>query len=52
MFINASEFPSWYINMGEQTTGRGTQVYSYKCHIFINKIVTIVTTSVYVNKVH
>ena len=30
MFIYASTFPIWYILMKRQTSGRGTQVNSYK----------------------
>ena len=39
-----SGFPNWYIVMRGQTYGRGKQVYSYNCHIFVDKTATIVTT--------
>ena len=34
--------------MRGQTSSRAGQVYSYKCHKFVNNIVAVLTTSVYV----
>ena len=47
-FIYVSGFPSWYILMRGQTSGRGTQVNSYKSHIFVDNITVVVTTSAYI----
>ena len=46
MFIEVSRFPDGYLVMRGKTSGRGIQVYAYKCHIFVDKITTVVTTSV------
>ena len=46
MFIEVSRFPDGYLFMRGKTSGRGIQVYAYKCHIFVDKITTVMTTSV------
>ena len=43
-----SGFPSWYILISWQTSGRGTQLISHKSHVFVDQIATAVTTSVYI----
>ena len=40
-------FPSWFIPMRGETSGRGTQIDLVKSHIFNDKI-TPLTTSVYI----
>ena len=49
-FIDVSAFPNWYMVVRGQISGSRTQFYSYKCHIFVDKITTVVTTSVYIKK--
>ena len=48
IIIHVSGFPRWRIVMRGQTFGRGAQVYLYKCYIFIDKITTVMTASVYI----
>ena len=46
MFIQyVSGFPNWYMVMRRQTSGRETQICSYKCNIFVDKITTAATIS-------
>ena len=45
IFEYVSGFPSWFIPMRGETSGRGTQIDLVKSHIFNDKI-TPLTTSV------
>ena len=48
-FIYVSGFPSCYILMREQTTGRGTQ--ASNSHIFVNKLSIVLATSGYIKNI-
>ena len=52
LYLYISGLPSWYIIMWGQTSGRGTQIYSHKSHIFVDEITTVVTTSVYIKYIY
>ena len=36
IFIRVPRFPNWYVVMRGQALVRGTQIYSYQCHIFVD----------------
>lgn len=46
--VYVSGFLKWYIVMRGWISDMGTRVYSYKCHIFVDQIATVVTTSFYI----
>ena len=47
IFRYVSGFLRWYLFLLVQTSGWGTQVYSYDSDIYIYKITTVMTISVY-----